>query len=93
MPSSPRAIDVFHQARILFGPGKAANAGGVAISGLEMQQNSMRMSWTFEEVDTNSDGQISQEEAAAIEGLDFATADTDQNGSLSMEEYNAAQAE
>jgi hypothetical protein len=48
---------------------------------------------TFEEVDANSDGQISQEEAAAIEGLDFATADTDQNGSLSMEEYNAAQAE
>ena len=48
---------------------------------------------SFEEVDTNSDGQISQEEAAAIEGLDFATADTDQNGSLSMEEYNAAQAE
>ena len=47
----------------------------------------------FEEVDTNSDGQISQEEAAAIEGLDFATADTDQDGSLSMEEYNAAQAE
>lgn len=48
---------------------------------------------SFEEVDTNSDGQISQEEAAAIEGLDFATADADQNGSLSMEEYNAAQAE
>ena len=48
---------------------------------------------TFEEVDTNSDGMISQEEAAAIEGLDFATADTDQNGSLSVEEYNAAQSE
>jgi EF hand len=47
----------------------------------------------FEEVDTNSDGQISQEEAAAIEGLDFATADTDQDGALSMEEYNAAQSE
>lgn len=47
----------------------------------------------FEEVDTNSDGQISQEEAAAIEGLDFATADTDQDGALSMEEYNAAKAE
>lgn len=48
---------------------------------------------TFEEVDVNGDGQISQEEAGAIEGLDFATADTDQDGSLSMEEYNAAQAE
>jgi len=48
---------------------------------------------SFEEVDANSDGQISQEEAAAIEGLDFVTADTDQNGTLSMEEYSAAQAE
>lgn len=47
----------------------------------------------FEEVDANGDGQISQQEAAAIEGLDFATADTDQDGSLSMEEYNAATAE
>lgn len=47
----------------------------------------------FEEVDANGDGQISQEEAAAIEGLDFATADTDQDGALSMEEYNAATAE
>jgi len=48
---------------------------------------------TFEEVDANSDGQISQEEAAAIEGLDIATADTDQDGVLSMEEYNAVRAE
>ena len=47
---------------------------------------------TFEEVDANSDGQISRDEAAAIEGLDFDAADTDQNGSLSMEEYNAAKA-
>jgi hypothetical protein len=47
----------------------------------------------FEEVDANGDGQISQEEAAAIEGLDLATADTDQDGALSMEEYNAATAE
>jgi hypothetical protein len=44
----------------------------------------------FEEVDANGDGQISQQEAAAIEGLDFATADADQDGALSMEEYNAA---
>ena len=47
----------------------------------------------FEDVDSNSDGRISQEEAAAIEGLDFAAADTDQSGSLSREEYEAAQSE
>jgi Ca2+-binding EF-hand superfamily protein len=48
---------------------------------------------TFEEVDANGDGQISREEAAAIEGLDFEVADTNQDGSLSMEEYKATQAE
>jgi hypothetical protein len=47
----------------------------------------------FEDVDANSDGQISREEAATIEGLDFASADKDQNGSLSREEYEASQAE
>lgn len=47
----------------------------------------------FEEVDANGDGQISQQEAAAIEGLDFAAADTNQDGQLSMEEYSAATAE
>lgn len=52
MPSTPEAIEVFLQHRILFGPGKAANAGGVATSGLEMSQNSMRIKWTPEEVDT-----------------------------------------
>ena len=46
-----KAINVFHHSRILYGPGKAANAGGVATSGLEMTQNSMRMKWTPEEVD------------------------------------------
>ncbi|HDN59401.1 MAG TPA: glutamate dehydrogenase, partial [Candidatus Marinimicrobia bacterium] len=51
MPSTPEAIDVFQSAKILFAPGKAANAGGVAVSGLEMTQNSMRLSWTREEVD------------------------------------------
>ena len=51
MPTRPEAIKVFQQARILFGPGKAANAGGVATSGLEMSQNSQRLSWSREEVD------------------------------------------
>ncbi len=51
MPSTPEAIAAFQNAGILFGPAKAANAGGVATSGLEMSQNSMRLSWTFEEVD------------------------------------------
>ena len=52
MPSTIGAINQFLDAKILFGPGKAANAGGVATSGLEMAQNSMRLSWTREEVDT-----------------------------------------
>ncbi|HDP81420.1 MAG TPA: NADP-specific glutamate dehydrogenase, partial [Spirochaetes bacterium] len=51
MPSTPEAIDVFLEHRVLYGPGKAANAGGVATSGLEMSQNSMRISWPREEVD------------------------------------------
>ncbi|WP_341878326.1 NADP-specific glutamate dehydrogenase [Defluviitalea saccharophila] len=51
MPSTPEAVEIFLQNGVLFGPGKAANAGGVATSGLEMSQNSMRYSWTFEEVD------------------------------------------
>jgi glutamate dehydrogenase (NADP+) len=52
MPSTTDAVDQFLDAKILFGPGKAANAGGVATSGLEMAQNSMRISWTREEVDS-----------------------------------------
>jgi glutamate dehydrogenase/leucine dehydrogenase len=51
MPSTPEAVEVFIENKILYGPGKAANAGGVATSGLEMSQNSMRLSWTREEVD------------------------------------------
>jgi len=51
MPSTPEAIEKIQAAKILYGPGKAANAGGVAVSGLEMSQNSMRLSWTREEVD------------------------------------------
>lgn len=52
MPSTPEAIDIFHKNKVLFGPAKTANAGGVTVSGLEMTQNSMRMSWSFEEVDS-----------------------------------------
>jgi glutamate dehydrogenase/leucine dehydrogenase len=51
MPSTPEAVEVFQKAKILYAPGKAANAGGVATSGLEMSQNSMRLSWSREEVD------------------------------------------
>lgn len=51
MPSTIEAVKLFLSEKILFGPGKAANAGGVATSGLEMSQNSMRLSWTREEVD------------------------------------------
>ncbi|MFN5910713.1 MAG: glutamate dehydrogenase, partial [Bacteroidota bacterium] len=56
MPSTPEAIEVFHNARVLFSPGKASNAGGVATSGLEMSQNSLRLSWTREEVDQRLHG-------------------------------------
>jgi glutamate dehydrogenase (NADP+) len=52
MPCTPDAISVFHGAKILFSPGKASNAGGVATSGLEMSQNSLRLSWSREEVDS-----------------------------------------
>lgn len=52
MPSTPEAIKVFQDAKILYAPGKAANAGGVATSGLEMSQNSLRLNWTAEEVDS-----------------------------------------
>jgi glutamate dehydrogenase (NADP+) len=51
MPSTPEAIDAFLEAKILYAPGKAANAGGVATSGLEMTQNAMKLSWSAEEVD------------------------------------------
>lgn len=51
MPSTPDAVDAFLEARILFGPGKAANAGGVATSGLEMSQNAMRLTWSAPDVD------------------------------------------
>ena len=51
MPTVPEGVDVFLDAKVMYGPGKAANAGGVSVSGLEMTQNSMRLNWTREEVD------------------------------------------
>ena len=51
MPSTPEAVEIFHKNKILFAPGKAANAGGVATSGLEMSQNALKLSWTRKEVD------------------------------------------
>ena len=51
MPCTPEAISVFQNNRILYAPGKASNAGGVAVSGLEMSQNSLRLAWTRDEVD------------------------------------------
>ena len=56
MPSTPEAIHAFHEHKILFAPGKASNAGGVATSGLEMSQNSLRISWTRDEVDERLKG-------------------------------------
>lgn len=56
MPSTPEAVSAFHESKILFAPGKASNAGGVATSGLEMSQNSLRISWTREEVDERLKG-------------------------------------
>ncbi len=56
MPTTAEGVDIFVDARILFGPGKAANAGGVATSGLEMCQNSMRLAWSREEVDNRLHG-------------------------------------
>ncbi len=56
MPSTPEAINVYLTNNVKFAPGKAANAGGVAVSALEMTQNSMRLSWTFEEVDEKLQG-------------------------------------
>jgi glutamate dehydrogenase (NADP+) len=66
MPSTPEAVDLFVDRKILYGPGKAANAGGVAVSGLEMSQNSMRLSWTREEVDAKLDDIMCRIHAACV---------------------------
>ena len=75
MPSTPEAVEVFQSNNILFAPAKAANAGGVATSGLEMSQNSMRYSWTFEEVDEKLKGIMKNIFASAYKASeDYATA-------------------
>ena len=66
MPSTPEAIAIFQDARILYSPGKASNAGGVATSGLEMSQNSMRQKWTAEEVDAQLHRIMSDIHAACL---------------------------
>ena len=65
MPTTPEGVDIFLDAGILYGPGKAANAGGVATSGLEMSQNAMRLAWTREEVDEKLKGIMQSIHAAA----------------------------
>ncbi|MBR2433942.1 MAG: glutamate dehydrogenase, partial [Lentisphaeria bacterium] len=65
MPSTPEAVTYFHDNKILFSPGKASNAGGVATSGLEMSQNAMRYNWSREEVDEKLQGIMRNIHAAA----------------------------
>ncbi len=67
MPTTPDGVDVFLNKKILYGPGKAANAGGVAVSGLEMSQNSMRYSWSREEVDKKLHGIMKSIHAACLQ--------------------------
>jgi glutamate dehydrogenase (NADP+) len=70
MPSLPDAIDVYLQHRILYGPGKAANAGGVSVSGLEMSQNSLRLGWSREEVDGRLQGIMKSIHSAAYQAAE-----------------------
>jgi len=67
MPTTIEGVEVFLESKILYGPGKAANAGGVAVSGLEMSQNSMRMSWSREEVDSKLHGIMKSIHKACVE--------------------------
>ncbi|WP_271407199.1 NADP-specific glutamate dehydrogenase [Tenacibaculum soleae] len=74
MPSTPEAVEAFLEAKILFAPGKASNAGGVATSGLEMSQNSLRYNWTREEVDAKLNQIMNDIHASCVEY------GTDENG-------------
>ena len=76
MPSTPEAVEVFLKHKLVYGPAKAANAGGVATSGLEMSQNSMRLSWSFEEVDARLKNiMISIYKSAAAAAAEFGDPD------------------
>lgn len=70
MPSTPEAIDIYLESGILYGPGKAANAGGVAVSGLEMSQNSMRLNWPKEEVDGRLQGIMKSIHASCVDAAE-----------------------
>ncbi|MEN8149105.1 MAG: NADP-specific glutamate dehydrogenase [Planctomycetota bacterium] len=70
MPSTPDAVNLYVEHKILYGPGKAANAGGVAVSGLEMSQNSLRLSWTREEVDQRLSGIMKSIHTSCVEAAD-----------------------
>ena len=70
MPTVPEGVDIFLEKGILYGPGKAANAGGVAVSGLEMSQNSMRLSWSREEVDQRLHGIMKSIHTASSEAAE-----------------------
>ncbi len=70
MPSNQDAIDIFQDNKIMYGPGKAANAGGVATSGLEMSQNSLRLAWTREEVDERLHGIMKSIHKTALDAAD-----------------------
>jgi glutamate dehydrogenase (NADP+) len=67
MPTTEEGVDVFHRSLILYGPAKAANAGGVAVSGLEQSQNAMRLSWTRDEVDARLQGIMASIHAKCME--------------------------
>ena len=67
MPTTPEAIEAFQNAKVMFSPGKASNAGGVATSGLEMSQNSLRLNWTREEVDEKLHNIMNNIHAACVE--------------------------
>ena len=66
MPCTPEAVEVFHKNKIMFAPGKASNAGGVATSGLEMSQNALKLSWTAEEVDSKLHGIMKEIHATCV---------------------------
>ena len=70
MPSTQEAVDIFQDNKLMYGPGKAANAGGVATSGLEMSQNSLRLSWTREEVDERLHGIMKSIHKTALDAAD-----------------------